>query len=96
MSEWTDSWEDPSAVTARGPHDITEVAGQAGSGLLKPGYCLLSRLLLVSRPLSREGDPIPGSSSGARLASEWVSEGSEGQKLPEDPGSGSGREGEGP
>ena len=96
MSGWTDGLEDSSAVATWGPRGHTGAAGQAGSGLLKPGHCLLPGLLLVSRPLSREGDPIPGSSPGTLLTLEWVSEGSEGQNPPEDLGLGSGGEGEGP
>ena len=96
MSGWTDSLEDSSTVATCGSHGHTGAAGQAGSGLLKPGHCLPPELLLVSRPLSREVDPIPGSSPGALLTLEWVSEGSEGQNSPEDLGLGSGGEGEGP
>ena len=59
MSGWTDGLEDSSAVATWGPRGHTGAAGQAGSGLLKPGHCLLPGLLLVSRPLSREGGPHP-------------------------------------
>lgn len=43
MGGWTDGLEECSAVAAQGPHGHTETAGQAGSGLVKPGHCLLSR-----------------------------------------------------